>query len=400
MRWLAVCGLYGGLVGAAPMAVTGTVTDAHSVWTEDGSRIVTDATVSTPTGDVVVRQLGGTVDDITMQTIPGPPVLEPGMVVDVTAHPALDLSMQAHVVLDDVRVLADNRPYFVRTGPTKAGHYLYWESGCIFVTPDSAGTTEIANGDEFPIIDASIATWNTDTNTPACSYIKIVEEPAKPVEVGRDYVNVIKFRDDKWCRPATQTDPEHCYSPSAAGITTVAYIDDGTSDRDGALVDADVELNGVDFAISVNGQTLGNAPCKAELQNTLTHELGHLHGLEHTCRAAQDPPRIDGNGNPVPFCSQTTDPTILDATMYPFQDCGETKKETLEPDDITAICTIYPESKDPHTCSPVSSGGGCCNAGRDARGSVLLGLGVLLLVLRRRKRTGQQATGNRQQATK
>ena len=383
MRWLVLCGLYGGLVGAAPMTVQGTVSGAHSDWTEDGSRIVTDATVATPAGNVVVRQLGGTVDGITMRTIPGPPVLEPGMVVDVTAHPDLDLSQQQHIVLDDVRVLED-APGFVRTGPTKAGHYLYWESGCVFVTPDSAGTTEIAGGGEFPVIDASIATWNNDTKTPSCSYLKIVEQAAKPVEVGRDNVNVIKFRDTEWCRPATMSDPKHCYSPSAAGITTVAYIDDGSSNRDGALVDADVELNGVNFSISVNGQSLGTSPCQAELQNTLTHELGHLHGLEHTCRAAQDPPRIDGNGNPVPFCSQTNDPTIVEATMYPFQDCGETKKETLENDDITAICTVYPIAKDPHTCSPVSTGGGCCSASRDARGSVLLAA-VVLLALRRKK---------------
>ena len=37
--------------------------------------------------------------------------------------------------------------------------------------------------------------------------------------------------------------------------------------------------------------------------------------------------------------------------MFNFQDCGETKKETLEPDDIDAICTIYPTAKDPGTCA-------------------------------------------------
>lgn len=369
---------------AGPMAIQGTVTSATSQWSDDGSHIFTDATVATPTGDVVVRELGGTVDGLTMRTMPGPPLLEPGMVVDVAAHLAPDGAQQMHVVLDDAKILEDTSG-FVRTGPTKAGHYLYWESGCVFVTPDSAGTTEIAGQNEFPIIDASIATWNNDTHTPTCSYLHVVENAPEPVEVGRDYKNVIKFRDDKWCRPASGNDPEHCYSPSAAGITTVAYVDDGSSSRDGALVDADIEINGVNFAISDQGQTLGTAPCLAELQNTLTHELGHLHGLEHTCLSPGDPPRVDGNGNPVPDCSQTTDPTIINATMYPFQDCGETKKETLSPDDVNAICTIYPVADDPHSCSPPSMGGGCCSAGRDARGSVLLAVGVLLLLRRRRR---------------
>jgi MYXO-CTERM domain-containing protein len=367
--------------------LTGTVSDARSHWTADGSRIVTDATVSTPAGDVVVRQLGGTVDGVTMRTIPGPPVLQPGMVVDVLAHPDVDLSLHQHVVVDDVKIIEDV-PGFVRTGPTKAGHYLYWESGCIFVTADSEGTAEIAGDGEFAIIDASIATWNDDTHVSTCSYMQVVQDQAAAVEVGRDNKNVIKFRDTQWCRPAIQDDPMRCYAPSAAGITTVAYIDDGTSSRDGALLDADIEINGVNFAISVNGQSLGTAPCAAELQNTLTHELGHLHGLEHTCLAPGDPMRIDNNGNAVPLCSQTTDPAILDATMYNYQDCGETKKETLSPDDMNAICTIYPESKDPHTCSPVGDTGGCCGTSRDARGA--LGLAALVgLALSRRRRNGR-----------
>jgi hypothetical protein len=384
------------VASAGPLTISGTVTKVDSQWTDDGSRIVTDATVATPTGDVVVRELGGTAEGITMRTLPGPRLLEPGMVVSVDAHPALDLSRTEHIVLDDVQVIAEPPNIvagFVRTGPTKAGHYLYWESGCIFLTPDSAGTQEIAGDAEFPIIDASVATWNDDTMSQACSYMKVVEDPAKPVEVGRDNTNVLKFRDTSWCRPATHGDPERCYSPAAAGITTVAYVDDASSDRDGALVDADIELNGVNFAIAINGQTLGTAPCIAELQNTLTHELGHLHGLEHTCLAPGDPPRIDNLGNPVPLCSQTTDPAIVNATMYNYQDCGETKKETLEPDDINAICTIYPAAKDPHSCERVGAPAGCCSAERDARGSLLLGL-IVAFVLRRRTKDQGTGTGN------
>jgi len=73
--------------------------------------------------------------------------------------------------------------------------------------------------------------------------------------------------------------------------------------------------------------------------------------------------------------------------MYPFQDCGETKKETLTADDSNAICTIYPVSKDPGTCSHVGAPGGCCSTGADARGSVVLaGLVGLILRLRTRRR--------------
>lgn len=370
------------LAAAAGMSVEGDVIASQSQWTEDHDRIVTDAVIRTPTGDVVVSQLGGTADGLTMRQLPGPELLAPGMHVAVAAHAAMDLSLHAHLAVDAVKVMA-YPPSFVRTGPTKAGNYLHWESGCIFVTVDADGTKEINGDNEFTIVDQSIATWNTADA--GCSYIQVVNNGRASKEVGNDKVNVIKFRDASWCRPATKSDPARCYSPSAAGITTAVYVDDAGSDRDGAIVDADIEINGVDFSISAGGVTLGDAPCKAELANTLTHELGHLHGLEHPCLAAGDPDRVDDQGQPVPLCSATTDPKITEATMYNFQDCGETKKESLSPDEVNAICTIYPKAEDPGTCEPVGSTAGCCSASDQPGPAFLLG-GLTLVLLARRRR--------------
>ncbi|HEX8108802.1 MAG TPA: hypothetical protein VF516_13815 [Kofleriaceae bacterium] len=395
---------------APGMIVEGDVVAVHGYWTDDRSRIVTEATVQTPDGPVVVSQLGGSADGIGMITIPGPPRLELGMQVAVAAHTDLDRSQREHVVLDSVKVLADP-PDYVRRGPTRAGHFLYWESRCVFLTIDDAGTIAIPGDGEFPVIDASIATWN-DAATPSCSYLKLMSDGRQPLEVGNDHVNLIKFRDTTWGRPAVGNDPPRMYPAQAAAFTTVLYVDDGSA-RDGAIYDADIELNGVYFAIAVNGQTSANSQlCHAELQNTLTHELGHLIGLEHTCLALGDPQRIDGQGNPVPDCSAVAaTPTlpasmqILDATMYPFQDCGETKKATLSSDDIQALCGIYPVARDPGICSRVgadglvppddvgadsavpSGGHGCCDASASARpdASLVLAGATFVLVMRRRR---------------
>ena len=371
------------LSSAAPsMAIEGEVVAATSRWTQDGSRIVTEATVRTPTGEVVVSQLGGTVDGLTMRTFPGPEILAPGMRVAVSAHEAIDLSQRMHVVVDGVKILW-MPPEFVRTGPTKAGNYLYWESGCVYVTVDSEGTKAIAGDGEFPIIDQSIAAWNDGIRS--CSYMDLVKEKVEPAEVGKDKVNVIKFRDVTWCRPAVGDDPPRCHSPSAAGLTTAVFVDDADSERDGAIVDADIELNGVDFAISVNGNSLSPGGCKADLANTLTHELGHLLGLEHPCRASADPPRVDHDGAPVPSCSATTDPVILDATMYNFQDCGETKKASLTADEVNAMCTIYPTAKDPRSCEHVTDDTGCgCSTHRSPWPALLLSLLTFGLLFRRK----------------
>jgi MYXO-CTERM domain-containing protein len=392
------------MAAAAPvMTVEGDVVAVHSYWTDDGSRIETDATIQTSDGQqVVVNQFGGTVDGVGMIQMPGDRVLEVGMHVAVAAHTGRDLSQREHVVLDSMKIITDV-PGFVRTGPTSSGNYLYWESGCAFVTPDSAGTTAIPGDQEFDIIQKAIDEWNTKTESASCSYFKVVNAGPKPMETTNDKVNVIKFRDTpcncdgggtSWgCRPATMTSPAKCYSSAAAGITTAVYINDPNSTRDGAIVDADIELNGVDFDISVGGMTsTPRGKCLADLQNTLTHELGHLHGLEHTCRlSVSDPQWIDDQKNPVPLCTAVPpgDTKITGATMYPTQTCGETSKSKLSDDDIQAICTIYPTAKNPGTCEPVggTTTGGCCSASRGADRPVgaLLLAGVVALWVRRRR---------------
>jgi hypothetical protein len=383
MRSFVLVAALAGTAGAAPMTVTGEVLDVRSRWTEDGSRIITESTVHTDSGDVVVSQVGGRVDGLGMRTFPGPELLAAGMHVTLSAHQGYDLSQRMHVVVDGVKVEA-YPPNYVRTGPTVGGHYLYWESGCVFITVDAAGTKAVAAETEFQIIDASIASWNNGIKD--CSYLKIINEGRKAMEVGRDYVNLIKFRDVSWCRPATKDDPMRCHPDSAAGITTATYVDDTSSARDGAIVDADIELNGADFAIAVNGVSLSNNSCLSELQNTLTHELGHLLGLEHTCLAPGDPPRVDNNGNTVPSCNNAT-ATQQNATMFNFQECGEMKKETLEPDDIAGVCGIYPTDQNPGTCDHVGEPGGCCDlgAGQGPHGPLLLA-GILFMLTRRRRR--------------
>jgi hypothetical protein len=397
------------------MVIEGDVVAAHSYWTEDRSRIVTEASIHTADGrDLTVSQLGGSVDGIGMIQMPGPEILAPGMRVAVAAHGDVDLALREHIVLDSVKVMAYPAG-FVRTGPTLGGNPLHWESSCVHVTVDAAGTSALPGAAEFPVIDAAIATWNDSTSS--CSSMKVTSLEREALEVGNDGVNLIKIRDTTWGRPAVGNDPARMYSPAAAGLTVATYVDvckdketmgckascldasgrcRTTSAHDGAILDADIEINDVNFAVAVHGISNTSGLCIAELQNTLTHELGHLHGLEHPCLASGDPPRVDDMGNPVPDCltvqanrSLPENMRILEATMYNFQDCGETSKEVLSDDDIQSMCVIYPASA-PLACeAPGSSaGGGCCSASGDRtpEGALLLSGAVALLMARRRQR--------------
>jgi hypothetical protein len=362
---------------ALASVISGQVITTQARWTDDQQRIVTDAVVETDTGDrVTVSELGGMLDGIGQISMPGPMLLEPGMRVDVDAHDAATLAGAHMLVVDDANLvrIADSGA-FVREGPTPSFNYLFWPNGCIFMSYDAAGTTELAGDTEFPIMDGAMATWNTGIAT--CGYMKMMSAgKVTGHEVGKDYINLVKFREDKWCIPASGSDPERCHNAAAAGITTVTFVKHPGNSDDGAILDADVEINGVNFAISSNGQSLGSG-CHADLANTITHEFGHVLGLEHTCVTSADPPRTDGAGNPVPTCP-TTDPVITEATMFPYQVCDETKKSSLSDDDIAGACSIYPESKDPGTCAPATDPGGCCSAGG---GDAASSLALLVLAL-------------------
>jgi hypothetical protein len=378
--------------GPGEVLIRGEVTAATSRWTADGTRIVTESTIRAADGTTAtVSQLGGTVGTLAMRTIPGPAILAPGMEVEVIAARARTGAGRDVLAAGHVTVVRDARLPFVRTGRTPGGHYLYWASGCAIVATGAEGTRAIAGDTELDVIAEVFAHWNTEVA--GCSYMTLVDAGTREEhEVGRDKVNIIKFRDVSWCRPAVDDDPPRCYSTNTAGVTTVTYVNDPGGSRDGEIVDADIELNGVDFALAVNGVTLDDGACLSELANTLTHEVGHLLGLEHTCRVPEDPERVDGNGDPVPLCAGVTDPVIRDATMFNFQDCGETKKATVEPDDVAGVCAAYPLADDPNECRSPGDPAGCCDAGgasSPAAPLALSGLVVLgmLRVTRRRRRT-------------
>lgn len=356
----------------------GEVIAADGAW--EGDAIVTTATVRTPTGDVVVHQLGGWADGYGMLVMDGDRPLEAGLRVEVLAR-----KDATRWIADQVSELGAGRVPFVRTTTKRSRTPLYWAASCVQIGYAEEGTAAIAGDDERAVIEQSFATWND--GVAACSHQNLASLGPIDREVsGRDFVTVIKFRDGPFCRPAVDGKAAFCHSDTAYAVTTVVFVDEPDDPRDGEIVDADIEMNGHDFAISVNGVTLSTQTCLADLASTLTHELGHVLGLEHTCRTGTDGPRVDHNGVAVPRCDDTTDPVIRDATMFPYQNCGETDKATLTADDTLSLCTIYPVADGPGACKPPDPlDPGCCS-GALGRPGLAIGLATLALLIRRRRR--------------
>jgi hypothetical protein len=109
----------------------------------------------------------------------------------------------------------------------------------------------------------------------------------------------------------------------ALAITTVTY-ETGT----GELLDADIEVNDSGFRFSACDPP--GCDVRHDLKNTLTHEMGHVLGLDH--------PPVDGG------------PDALEATMYASATEGDLQKRDLAADDIAGLCTLFPTGEPAGNC--------------------------------------------------
>ena len=286
---------------------------------------------------------------------------------------------------------------------TQHGTAVHWPGGCVYLQPDADGSPDLDPSVVFSTIQASMNDWMSADSS--CSYLVLkYDQPAK-VEAHLDGKNVVKFRTDKWCHPDDTQNHDVCYDKAAAAITTVFYLDRQGESDDGYIIDADIELNSIDFTfITVIPGMTNPRPRSgttiADLENTLTHEMGHVQGLDHTCGDSATPTNeVDENGNTPPACNMLAQlpaderTKIIEATMYNSAMPGETKKRTPELDDVAGICAAYPiadaskHSSCSHTDLRKYNTSGCDLApGAPGSAAFFLLVGFCLLALRATRR--------------
>ncbi|HEY4177856.1 MAG TPA: matrixin family metalloprotease [Kofleriaceae bacterium] len=355
---------------AAADAQQGVVESATSRW--QSGMIVTDLVVRGDDGSrMTVVEEGGSVDGVGM-SVSDSASLTTGDKVSITrdrtglrAHRAAGLAR--HSLQHQDQVTTNSGAGVQRT--LGSGKPLYHPSGCLAFEMDAKGSAKVDN--EWAAWRGAFAAWETNTENMACGGVTFMAVTVDNAPEGRDGVNTIHFRDTTWCQPATNNEAEMCHDPSAVAVTRVLYIDEPWNDRDGEILEVDIDVNAVDFTLATDGRA--NA---IDLQAAATHELGHALGLDHNCGVEDGVWPAYRDGTAVPSC-ESAPADLVSATMYVQVQPGSLAMRNPKASDTAQICEMVNGD-----CSAPLEGG--CNAGGSTGiGSVLL-LGLASL-LRRRK---------------
>lgn len=343
---------------AAAVTVDGVVEAQDSRW--DGGVIVTRSTVrvdrvtegaldgqadgaidgGAPARVIVVHH-GGAIDGIG-QRVSGEAMLAPGEEVTLDLEP---VAGGWRIANGEAGKRVRGGTPFVRTttassDPPCPGEPkpLYWNRLGVPVLYDDAYTSEVAADRVRAALDASIATWAAV----GCSYLK-----PRPAGTGPD-LRVGYVREGTNQNVITWVSPWP-NNPRAYALTFTTFLCDS-----GRLLDADIAINGEQFLYTDDPTTTA----RVDIQNTVTHEVGHLLGFDHSA----DP----------------------DSTMFADAPVGESKKRDLTDDDVLGMCTVYGTGDEPD--DPDDVPGGCCQTGTGARGVALPALLALLALAPRRRR--------------
>lgn len=270
---------------------------------------------------------------------------------------------------------------YVRT-TTSTGAALAWRAGCPRLVVAGPAHPEISAARLRASLQRSAAAWTDGLAGCSGFRIDVQDGERRDAPIAFDRTNVVVWRLPGFCDDPDHADNEVCLAPNAAAVTTIFYYDRPGRPEDGELLDLDVQLNAARFDFADDGR-----PDRIDLDNTLTHELGHGIGLDHPCRTERGGvvPR-DDQGLPVPPCFPTTDlpPEVLEATMYNFEAPGEVKKRDPLPAELDGLCAIY--AGHDGTCA-IERDDGCAAGGGGARpGAVVAALAALALAMRRRRR--------------
>ena len=201
-------------------------------------------------------------------------------------------------------------------GCKTSGSKLFWVGGCVGFSLQEDGSVNIPMKYIRQVAERSFVTWSElecpdGLSTLAFSQLSDVACHEAEYNSGGTNSNSIIFQDYKW---------KYTSADNTLAKTTVTFDADT-----GEILDADIEVNHANNHFTINDDVVDY-----DLESVLTHEIGHLIGIDHT--------------------------PDFTATMYAGYEPGTIEQRTLEEDDILAACEVYSPSRQV-TCDPTPRGG-------------------------------------------
>lgn len=212
-------------------------------------------------------------------------------------------------------------------GCPATGAKLFWPTACVSYATNRLGTSRYDPEDTRAVIRKAFQSWS-DVQCPDGTVASMTFMERDPVSchkaqynTKKPNVNVILFQDSMW---------KYKGLDATLAKTSVTYSDDT-----GEIYDADIEVNS-----AFNELTITDDNVDTDLQAVITHEAGHFIGLAHSPE--------------------------LDAVMYAQYPPHSTSQRYLSPDDVAAICAVYPQDKG-FTCNTEPRNGFSASCDDDAK---------------------------------
>jgi len=180
-----------------------------------------------------------------------------------------------------------------------------------------------------------------------------------------------------WRTPTISTSPTYCDKPGTAAADTTSVP---------------AAAGGVPLCYVASGVSYEN---QYDIQNVVTHELGHFLGFGHPCDDVLSSDRNACN-HAGEFPREVDDPidAVSETTMFWITFEGQNTKRSLEPRDLDGLDQVFGEIIADSSGGGTGSSGGC-SAGSSAALAPLLALlaGAFWLHLARRRPARQRVAG-------
>jgi hypothetical protein len=214
-----------------------------------------------------------------------------------------------------------------------------WTRAEIVLEPFARTSAALSAADLVTALEDGVREWNDALDDCGAPRLRVARAPSSVGRIRQDERSVVLVRTGTWCSDGAR-DRGDCYDDGRAAITRLYPVQSATSQRDGEIREADIELNAVDYRWSLDGDAAGTRSLRA----IIAHELGHVLGLEHSCSASPKS-RAAGKSIPLPSCSASEARASI---MFP-EPVESERRLVFAPghSETATLCALYPRANSP-----------------------------------------------------